>query len=237
MPSQPIVDPASQAKAQKLADEVLPVSPDKLDKGEESLLEPRRIAAAVVAAGLPAPKLVVNVGARQGEFLAAFLDQFPTARGQWTEPDESIKNNNLAIAKGRLARFGNRVSYRIGGYGRDISDGCVPKDADVIITDWMSINQNLDGMYKIYHLAGVQLPPGGWIVNLDHVSFGGTAWEHQLKVAAKEFRPEREGPPIKFSEIRVPTIDEQLGAMRAAGFDAKVVWQSFNLVLFVGRKM
>jgi hypothetical protein len=34
----------------------------------------------------------------------------------------------------------------------------------------------------------------------------------------------------------VPTADEQLAAMRAAGFDAQVVWQSFNTVLFMGRK-
>lgn len=205
-------------------------------EGEEALQEPYRIAAAVVAADRPAPRFVVNVGAFQGQFLAVFLDQFPNARGQWTEPQESIDNHNIDVAKARLARFGDRVSYRIGGYGRDISDGCVPNDADVIITDWMSINQNLDGMYKTYRLAAAQLPPGGWFVNVDHVGFSGTAWESRLRTAAGGFRPEHEGPKIKFPDIRVPTVNEQLGAMRAAGFDAQVVWQSVNLVLFMGRK-
>jgi hypothetical protein len=211
-------------------------TPASLGKGEVSLLEPRRIAAAIVAAALPAPKRIVNVGARQGEFLEIFLDQFPNAYGQWTEPKESIDNRNIDIAKLRLARFGDRVSYVIGGYGRDISDGSVPKDADVIVTDWMSINQSLDGMYKIYRIAAEQLPHGGWLVNLDHVGFGGSGWESRLQSGAKAFRPNQEGPKTKFAEIRVPTADEQLGAMRAAGLNAKVVWQSFNLVLFMARK-
>ena len=211
-------------------------APAAVGKGEVSLLEPRRTAAAIVAAALPAPKRIVNIGARQGEFLEIFLEQFPNSPGQWTEPEESIDNHNIDIARQRLARFGNRASYVIGGYGRDIADGCVPRDADVIITDWMSINQNLDGMYKIYKLAAAQLPHGGWLVNLDHVGFGRSEWDGRLEIASKGFRPELEGPPTKFSTIRMPTIDEQLGAMRAAGLDAKVVWQSFNLVLFMARK-
>lgn len=211
-------------------------NPVTVGKGEVSLLEPRRIAAAMVASALPSPKKIVNVGARQGEFLAIFLDKFPNAEGQWTEPQESVDNRNIDVAKLRLARFGSRVNYVIGGYGRDISDGSVPHDADVIITDWMSINQNLDGMYKIYRLADQQLPHGGWLVNLDHVGFGGSPWESRLRAASKDFRPEQEGPKTKFAEIRLPTAEEQLGALRAAGFDAKIVWQSFNLVLFMARK-
>jgi hypothetical protein len=211
-------------------------TPASLGKGEVSLLEPRRIAATIVAAALPSPKRIVNVGARQGEFLEVFLDQFPNADGQWTEPKESIDNHNIDVAKLRLARFGNRVTYVIGGYGRDISDGSVPRDADVIVTDWMSINQNLDGMYKIFRIAADQLPHGGWLVNLDHVGFGGSNWESRLRSGSKGFRPDQEGPKTKFAEIRVPTVDEQLGALRAAGLDARVGWQSFNLALFMARK-
>jgi len=205
--------------------------------GEATLQEPRQVAAAVVAEAMPAPKLVVSVGAHQGEFLEVFLNRFPNANGLWIEPQESVANHNIDAAKARLGRLGERVSYRIGAYGRDISDGSVPDSADVICTDWMSINQNLDGIYRIYSLMAERLPGGGMLVNLDHVGYGGTPWESRLKLASKELRPQQVGPPIKFKEIRVPTVEEQLGAMRAAGFDARVVWQSFDLVLFVGRKM
>jgi hypothetical protein len=202
--------------------------------GGEAILEPRKIAAAIVAADLPAPKLVVQVGAHHGEFLEVFLDRFPTARGLWIEPANS--EDNLPAAKIRLARFADRVDFRFGCGERDIRDGCVPKGADVIITDWVSILQNLDGMYKIYHVAAEQLAPGGWFVNIDKVGFGGGAWEPRLRIARTGFRPEHEAPPIHHADYRTPTVDEQLGAMRAAGFDAQAVWRSFDTVLFMGRK-
>jgi hypothetical protein len=201
---------------------------------DEAMMEPRKIAAAIVAADLPSPTLVVQVGAHHGEFLEVFLDQFPTAHGLWTEPANT--EPNLPAAKVRLARFGDRVAYEFGCGERDISDGCVPKRADVIITDWLSILQNLDGIYKIYRVAAEQLGPGGWFVNIDKVGFGGGAWERRLQTARAGFRPEHEAPPIHHPDFRAPTVDEQLGAMRAAGFDAQVVWRSFNAILIMGRK-
>jgi hypothetical protein len=106
----------------------------------------------------------------------------------------------------------------------------------VIITDWVSILQNLDGMYKIYRIAAQQLAPGGWFINMDKVGFGGRAWEPLLNTARKGFRPEHEAPAVHHPDYRTPTIDEQLGALRAAGFDAQVIWQSFDTVLIAGRK-
>jgi hypothetical protein len=195
-------------------------------------MEPRAIAAAIVAQAKPSPKLVVDVGSYLGTFLAVFLDKFPNARGQWTEPVDG----NLGNAKALLAPFGNRVSYKIGCPSRDISDGCVPRDADIIITSWLSIHQNLDGMYRIYRLAAEQLPPGGWVVSLDHVGFGGGDWDSWINASRTDFRP-FEGPPIHHADYRLPTVDEQLGALRAAGFnEPKVVWQSFNTVMFMGHK-
>jgi hypothetical protein len=201
---------------------------------EDAMAEPRRIAAAVVAADNPAPKYIVQIGAHYGQFMAVFLDRFPAARALWTEPDNA--EPNLVTAKQRLARFGDRVDYKFGCGERDISDGCVPKGADVIITDWVSVLQNLDGMYKIYRIAAEQLAPGGWFVNIDQVAFGGSAWESRLQAARNGFRPEREAPAVHHADYRTPTVEEQLGAMRAAGLDAQVVWQSFGTVLFMGRK-
>jgi hypothetical protein len=211
---------------------VVTQTPADLALMQHALLEPREIAAAVVAADNPAPKYVVEVGAYQGAFLAVFLDKFPSTRGQWTEP----VTNNEDNAKRLLAKFGNRVNYKIGCAHRDISDGCVPKDADVIITDWVTTHQPLDGMYKIFHIAYDQLPKGGWIVNIDHVAFGGSAWEHRLQTALIGIRPAHEGPPFENPNDRVPTAEEQIGALRAAGFDAQVVWKSFTTCLFMGRK-
>ncbi len=211
------------------------MTPARQKMMDDALLEPRKIAAAVVAADLPAPKSVVQVGAFQGEFLEVFLDTFPAARGQWIEAVTS--EHNLLPAKARFARFGDRIDFRFGCARRDLGPGCVlGKDTDVILIEWLSIQQDLDGMYRIYRAGAAQLPPGGWIVNLDHVTFGGV-WEPRVQRAVKGFRrPEIEGPPIHYPQFRVPTVDEQLGAMSAAGFDAQVIWQSFSTVLFMGRK-
>jgi hypothetical protein len=202
---------------------------------DDLMSEPRRISAAVVGADIPAPKYVVMIGAHHGEYLEVFLERFPSARALWTEPNNT--EGNMPVARERLARFGNRVDFKFGCGDRDISDGCVPKGVDVIITDWVSILQNLDGMYKIYKIANEQLVPGGWFVNIDQVSFdNGGPWDARIQTARKGFRPEHEWPPVHHAEFRTPTIEEQLGAMRAAGFDAHVVWQSFSTVLFMGRK-
>ena len=212
------------------------MSPARRKMMDDALLEPRNIAAAIVAADFPAPRMVVQVGAFQGEFLEVFLDKLQTARGQWTEAITS--EHNLPAARERLGRFGDRVDFAFGCARRDLSAGCsLPKETDVILIEWLSIQQNLDGMYKVYRAGAQQLPPGGWIVNLDHVRFGGSGWMPLLQKAVGEFRhPEIEGPPIHYPQFQVPTVDEQLEAMRSAGFDAQVVWQSFNTVLFMGRK-
>jgi hypothetical protein len=203
---------------------------------DDALSEPRSIAAAVIAADFPAPQLVVQVGAFQGEFLEVFLDKFPGAHGQWTEAITS--EHNLSAAKERFARFGDRVEFKWGCARRDLSAGCVlPKPTDVILIEWLSIQQDLDGMYKVYHAGADDLRPGGWIINLDHVTFSGTGWQPLIETAVRQFRrPEVEGPPVHYPQFKVPTVDEQLAAMRAAGFDAHVVWQSFGTVLLMGRK-
>jgi hypothetical protein len=239
-PTETSAGPA-QSNAQNPAAAVAPpgeggMSPERQKAMNDALLEPRQIAAAVVAADFPTPQLVVQIGAFQGEFLEVFLDKFPTAHGQWTEAVTS--EHNLPATKARFARFGDRVDFKWGCARRDISAGCVlPKDTDVILIEWLSIQQDLDGMYKVYRAGAEQLHPGGWIINMDHVTFSGNAWGPLLQTAVKGFRrPEIEGPPVHYPQFRVPTVDEQLAAMRAAGFDAQMVWQSFTTVLLIGRK-
>jgi hypothetical protein len=199
---------------------------------------PRRIAAAVVAQDNPAPKYVVDVGSFTGEFLEAFMEQFPNARGQWTEPVE--KNHANAIR--RLGRFGNRINFVIGCPDRDISLGCVPKGVDILITSWLSIHQNLDGIRKFYREAAAMVPSGGWVVNLDHVGYGGNAWEKRLdgarlKAAGNALTAIKEGPSPHHPEWKTPTLEDQLAAFKAAGLDdVQVVWTRFNTVLMMARK-
>ena len=203
--------------------------------GESATVEPRRIAAAIVANAFPTPHLVVQVGASTGALLETFMEGLPTAHGVWIEAITS--EHNLNSTKARLGKFGDRVDYQFSCARRDLSSGCVlPKGTDVILMDWLSIQQNIDGMARIYKAGADSLPSGGWIVNLDHVTFSDSTFEPLMHMAAKDFRPGQEGPPIHYPQFKVPTADEQLAALRAAGFDAQVVWQSFTTVLIMGRK-
>jgi SAM-dependent methyltransferase len=198
----------------------------------------RRLAAAVVAQDPSPPKLIVDVGSFTGEFLEAFMQRFPGSHGQWTEP---VDNNRVNAGK-RLARFGDHVDYVIGCASRDISLGCVPKGVDTLITSWLSIHQDLPGIRKFYSEAAHMLPAGGWLINLDHVGYGGDAWEQRLQGARAEAMEEglsavTEGPPVHHKEFVTPTLDQQLAAFKAAGFDdVQVVWRRFNTVLFMARK-
>jgi SAM-dependent methyltransferase len=199
--------------------------PDKLSL-------PRLMAAAVVAQVKPTPHLIADVGAYQGEFLEAFLERFPDARGLWTDPIDVTQ----AVARKRLARFGSRVDYKLICLERDISDGCIPKDTDVILSSWVTAHQPLQGVAKLYSDAYAQLPSGGWLVILDHIGYAGNAWESRLKEAQKEFHAQTEGPP-PFVKTPVPTLDQQMAAFKVAGFEeVEVVWRSFTDALFVARK-
>jgi hypothetical protein len=130
----------------------------------------------------PAPHSTVDVGSFTGEFLEAFMQRFPASHGQWTEPVTGNGDN----AKARLTRFGAHVDYVIGCPGRDIGQGCLPKDMDVLITSWLSIHQNLAGIRRFYKQAAANLPSGGWLVNLDHVSYGQSPWARRMPGAREE---------------------------------------------------
>lgn len=198
----------------------------------------RRLAAAIVAQDKPEPHKIVDVGSFTGELLEAFMQRFPHAHGQWTEP----VTNNLDNAKKRFARFGDNVDFVVGCPSRDISTGCVPKDVDVLLTSWLSIHQNLAGINKFYKEAAQMLPSGGWLVNMDHVAYGNSPWTKRLAGAREELASSGanaiiEGPPVHHPDYVPPTLEQQMAAFHAAGFtDVQVVWRRMNTVVFMARK-
>ena len=197
----------------------------------DQLALPRLIAAEVVSLDKPNPVKIVDVGSFTGEFLEAFMEKFPGARGQWTEPVNGNENN----AKRRFARFGDRMDYVIGCPHRDLSQGCVPKDTDVLITSWVTRHQELPGIQKVYKDAYPLLPSGGWFAILDEVTVPGH-WEKQFTTGRLNFMATQEGPP-EYQKAPIPTLEQQLAALHAAGFtDVQVVWQEFTTVLIMARK-
>jgi hypothetical protein len=198
----------------------------------------RRMAAAIVAQDLPAPLSIVDVGSFTGEFLEAFMQRFPQSRGQWTEPVSGNEDN----ARHRLARFGKNVDYVIGCPSRDISQGCVPENVDVLLTSWLSIHQDQNGIRKFYKEAAARLPAGGWLVNLDHIAADQPIWALRLDGAREELAATGinaivEGPPVHHTEYVAPSLADQLASLNEAGFtDVNVVWRRLDTVLLLARK-
>lgn len=198
----------------------------------------RRLAAAIVAQDNPTPHHIVDVGSFTGELLEAFMQRFPNAHGQWTEP----VTNNLDNAKKRFARFAPNVDFVVGCPSRDISKGCVPKDVDVLLTSWLSIHQDLTGIHKFYREAAQMLPSGGWLVNMDHVAYVNSPWTKRLagareELASSDINAVVEGPPVHHPDFVTPTLEQQIAAFHEAGFtDVQVVWRRMDTVLFMARK-
>jgi hypothetical protein len=110
------------------------------------------------------------------------------------------------------------------------------------MTSWLSIHQDMNGIRKFYREAVQRLPPGGWVINLDHVAAGGDLWQRRLQsarvaAAGQGLTALIEGPPVHHPEFLTPALEDHLQALKQAGIDdAQVVWRRFDTVLIMARK-
>jgi trans-aconitate methyltransferase len=199
------------------------------DSLKEMLIVPRRISATIVAADRPGTALVVDVGSGPGDYLATMLDTFPAARGLWTDVSPAMQD----IARPALARYGDRVDFRL----VDIEDlSPLPAGADLVTTSRASHHFDPVALARFYAAAAEHLSPGGWLVNLDHVLSPG-AWDRRLRDARAAMIPQRKEGTGHSHDKPLPTVDEHLSGLAAAGFtDVAVPWRTFYTCLFMARK-
>jgi trans-aconitate methyltransferase len=190
---------------------------------------PRRISAAIVAGDRPEPACVVDIASGPGDYLAVFLEAFPSARGVWTDASKPM----LDQARQRLAGFGDRVTYRLADM-TDLGDA-VPDGADVITTSRASHHLDRAGLIDFYSAAAGRLAPGGWLVNLDHTG-SRDAWEGRLRAARKRLLAEPDPRAGHHHDKPLPAITDHLDGYAAAGFiDVDIPWRAFITCLFMGR--
>lgn len=208
------------------------------------LLElPRRMAAAIIAGDRPAPATIIDIAAGPGAVLAVFLEQFPDAKGIWTDASRAM----LDLAHDRLAPFGDRVQYYLADM-TDLSGAGLPEQADVITTSRAAHHLDREGLVRFYTDAAARLKPGGWLVNLDHIGPASQAgppatagfddvWDQRLRAARKEFGAS-DGPKLKHHHnYPLTSVQDHLDAFEAAGIsDVEVPWRAFFTCLFLGRK-
>ena len=154
------------------------------DTYRDLLSFPRQMAAVLIAADNPEPGVIVDVGSGPGDFLAVMLDQFPQARGVWTDVSEAM----FDMAQEQLAPYGDRVDFHLVDM-TDLAGGGVPEDAGVITTSRAAHHLDRDGLFDFYAQAAGRLAPGGWLVNLDHIGPRDDDWDKLLRVVRKRFQP------------------------------------------------
>jgi SAM-dependent methyltransferase len=195
---------------------------------------PRRIAAAVVADDNPGLDHVVDIGSGPGDFLAAFLEEFPAAHGVWTDVSEAM----LGLARERLAGLGDRVEYHL----VDMTDlAAIPDGVGLISTSRAAHHLNRGALLDFYTQASSHLAPGGWLVNLDHIGLDSSngPWDARLRSARKVFRApvDNSGDQQHHHDHPLPTAQDHLDGYAAAGIsDVQVVWRAFYTCLFMGRR-
>jgi SAM-dependent methyltransferase len=203
------------------------------DSYRDLLSFPRHLAAVIIAADNPEPGTIVDIGSGPGDFLAVLLEQFPQAKGVWTDVSEAMSD----LARERLARFGGRVGFHLVDM-TDLAGGGVPGSAGVITTSRAAHHLDRDGLFGFYAQAAARLAPGGWLVNLDHIGPAGPGdvWDQRLRAARTQFGVTQSGPKHHHN-YPLTSIGDHLQALAAAGFtDVEVPWRAFFTCLFMGRK-
>lgn len=196
----------------------------------DMLAFPRRIAAAMVAHDRPDVRLIVDIGSGPGDFLGVMLEQFPDARGLWTDASPAM----LELAERRLGEYAGRVEYAI--VDLTALGDSVPQDVDVITTSRAAHHLDRDGLAGFYREAARHLAPGGWLANLDHI--GPTDdWDARLRAVRARFRTSRQDGPKHHHNYPLTSVEDHFAALAAAGLaDCEVVWRAFITCLFMARR-
>ncbi|MEU6851552.1 class I SAM-dependent methyltransferase [Actinacidiphila alni] len=200
-------------------------------QGERDLLAlPRLMAARIVAETTPQPQLIVDVAGGAGKFLGVMLDAFPAARGVWLDASPTM----LDRARIDLARFGPRVSFTVGDM-TELRAAGVPGGADVIVTSRASHHLDRTELHGFYREAAGLTAPGGWLVNLDHIG-PAEVWDTRYRSVRKQFGAYRPSAPSHHHNYPLPSVDDHLDGLRAAGADElDIAWKAFYTCLFMGR--
>jgi SAM-dependent methyltransferase len=192
---------------------------------------PRRLAAALIAYDRPQVSLVVDIGSGPGAFLAALLDEFPDARGVWSDASEAMR----ARARDALVVYGDRVEFRVADM-TDLAGGGIPGGADVILTSRAAHHLDRTGLASFYTEAAEHLAPGGWLINLDHTG-PDEVWDQRFRAVRPRFAPPRREEPKHHHNYPLTSLEDHLdGYARAGIYDVEVAWKAFYTCLFMGRK-
>lgn len=181
------------------------------------------------------PGLVLDLGVGTGALSEAILEHGSVAALEAVDIDPEM----LAQARARLERFGTRVRFREASFDAPLPE-CDAVAASLALHHVPTLKAKSD-LFSRIHGA---LRPGGVFVNAD-VTIGadpaerersyGLWAEHMVSRGIDERQAYRHFDEWAEEDTYFP-LDEELTAMREAGFRAKCIWQRCPNTLLVGRK-
>ena len=190
---------------------------------------------AAAAVALAQPDRVIDLGAGTGSLAERVLDRTNAAVVELWDVDDAM----LAVARTRLARFGARAAP----VHRSFDEPFPPADA---IMGSLSLHhiRNLEAKSGLYTRAAAALRLGGVLVTAD-ITIPREAprnaatyrfWADQLVAAGIEERRAWQHFEEWSGEDRYFSLDEEIGAMEAAGLEARCQWSFGPSTVLVGTR-
>jgi ubiquinone/menaquinone biosynthesis C-methylase UbiE len=193
----------------------------------------------------------LDLGCGDGILGAAVLGEFPAARGVLADFSEPM----LQQAREQLKEYADQLVFESLDYGRlgwvDTMQAYAPFDA--VVSGYSIHHQPDSRKHQVYQEIFSLLNPGGWFINIEHVSSvaqlnidlfenhyvaaryaiekqeGGTRTFEQL---AEEYR----NRPDKAANILAP-VELQCGWLREIGYEeVDCYFRIYELAVFAGRK-
>jgi hypothetical protein len=198
------------------------------DAARPAVQTARDVAAAIVALDTE-PALVMELAAGAGSFLATFLRTFPAARGIWSDSSVPMVRH----ARETLAAFPGRVDFVVA----DLRSAAIEAAPDVLICSRVTHTLDAAELADLYRRAAGLLVPGGWLVNLDHMTVSPT-WDARYGELTPRFYDGIEVPrgSAPGKDRGSHTLEAHLDALSAAGFtDVGTPWRLLSTVLLLAR--
>ena len=193
-----------------------------------------RVAARTVAAAAKGG-VTLDLGAGTGALSNAILEQDATGAVELLDADPEM----LDRARARLARFGDRARFREGSF----DDPLPPRDA-VVASLALHHVPSMDRKRALYRRIRDALPPGGIFVNAD-VTMPAAPGERDIVrrgwIAHMASHGIAEARAWRYLEEWAEedtyfSLEDELAAMAAAGFEARRIWSESPVSALIARR-
>ena len=199
----------------------------------------------------PPVESFLDLGCGDGVLTAAILGEYPTAQGVLADFSEPM----LVQAREQLKEYADQLVFESLDYGSSdwVQRMQVYSPFDAIVSGYSIHHQPDERKRQVYDEIYSLLSPGGWFVNIEHVSSAAQLnidlFEHHYVSARYAIEKQQGGPrtfeqlaeeyknrPDRAANILAP-VELQCDWLREIGFEeVDCYFRIYELAVFAGRK-